>query len=155
MDAIFKYIETSICERYAELYQQPYFVSIGYFKDFDFASIGKKKFEVKFDCKSITTGNFAVEVSYKGHPSGLTDTKADYIIFSYPDGLKINCFEVETNTLRMVVEKYRIITGGDGNNSAMKLIPVEVIKSISSDKFTVDLELPEAYWLENCKLKNT
>jgi hypothetical protein len=148
MNEVYKYIELKICERYSKKYQTPYFLSVGYFKDFDFVDIDKlRKIELKFDIISTRTGNFAIEISYRGYPSGISSTKANYFVLSMPGRENyVRCFEVETETLKNIIKKYPVVTGGDGKRSMMKLLPVEVIPHISTDIFDIQIIPYKLYW---------
>ena len=57
----------------------------GNFKQYDVCSLsGDIALEVKLDTKSMTTGNFAIEYSYRGEPSGIAATTADYFVLVVP-----------------------------------------------------------------------
>ena len=52
------------------------------YKDYDFETTQKIKYELKTDEKSLTTGNFYIEYQGYNKLSGITTTKADYYILS-------------------------------------------------------------------------
>lgn len=88
------------------------------------------KLEVKFDQKATTTGNFAIEVRYKGKPSGITATEAVSWVLCTEEG----CWIVRTeNLLKLARGTYeqdprRFVDGGDGNNSKIILVLYEDVK---------------------------
>jgi hypothetical protein len=69
-----KYFLKKIQEKYPDARE-----SEGYCRGYDIiiSSIGKR-IEVKYDRLSRKTGNFAVEFSYNGKPSGIITTESDY-----------------------------------------------------------------------------
>jgi hypothetical protein len=85
-----------------------------------------KRIEVKTDRIAHITGNVAVEYKYKGRPSGISTTEADYWAFLLYDMTTI--IMVPTEKLKAIArEKYKqdqITLGGDENASEMILIPV-------------------------------
>ena len=94
---------------------------------------GKKTVEVKRDFLVSKTGNLAVEVSYRGAPSGIRATEAEWWCFVL-DG---PCFGAEvvilvtTERMKKIVEKVEsgrgTVKGGDGGWSRLVLVPVEVL----------------------------
>jgi hypothetical protein len=85
-----------------------------------------KRIEVKTDRIAHITGNVAVEYRYRGRPSGIATTEADYWAFILYDMTTI--IMVPTDKLKAIArEKYRqdqITLGGDENASEMILIPI-------------------------------
>lgn len=85
-----------------------------------------KRIEVKTDRIAHITGNVAVEYRYRGRPSGIATTEADYWAFILYDMTTI--IMVPTDKLKTIArEKYRqdqITLGGDENASEMILIPI-------------------------------
>jgi hypothetical protein len=85
-----------------------------------------KRIEVKTDRIAHITGNVAVEYRYRGRPSGIATTEADYWAFLLYDMTTI--IMVPTEKLKAIArEKYKqdqITLGGDENASEMILIPV-------------------------------
>ena len=97
--------------------------------------------EVKRDRKISETGNIAVEVEYKGRPSGLTRTQADYYAFicsgdKYNDEVIIL---ITTERLRKLVvtheeRGWRCVFGGDGRQSKLILVPIkEILGTVSNE----------------------
>ncbi len=92
---------------------------------------GRMTVEVKRDDLVSDTGNIAIEYSFKGSPSGIMATKADFwaIILSgqlYQDDFIIF---IRTERLRSIVRMYHLrgswVQGGDRSDSLMVLIPVK------------------------------
>ena len=85
-----------------------------------------KRIEVKTDRIAHITGNVAVEYRYKGRPSGISTTEADYWAFLLYDMTTI--IMVPTDKLKAIArEKYKqdqVTLGGDENASEMILIPI-------------------------------
>jgi hypothetical protein len=85
-----------------------------------------KRIEVKTDRIAHITGNVAVEYRYRGRPSGISTTEADYWAFLLYDMTTI--IMVPTDKLKAIArEKYKqdqITLGGDENASEMILIPI-------------------------------
>lgn len=85
-----------------------------------------KRIEVKTDRIAHITGNVAVEYRYRGRPSGIATTEAEYWAFLLYDMTTI--IMVPTEKLKQIArERYladQITLGGDDNASEMILIPV-------------------------------
>lgn len=85
-----------------------------------------KRIEVKTDRIAHITGNVAVEYRYRGRPSGIATTEADYWAFILYDMTTI--IMVPTDKLKSIArQKYKqdqITLGGDENASEMILIPI-------------------------------
>lgn len=56
------------------------YMAEGKFPDYDIKLTNGKTFEIKSDRKSKDTGNLFIETSYRGEPSGLAYTKADFFV---------------------------------------------------------------------------
>lgn len=87
--------------------------------------------ELKHDRLSSKTKNVAVElyktVSGQQQPSGLSITKADWIVYSFPD--KPNFYGIDKGILEKLVaeKKYKkLVTGGDGNRVTLALFDRQV-----------------------------
>ena len=92
---------------------------------------GGKKVEVKTDRMAHKTGNIAVEYQYKGYPSGISKTEADYWAFVLNENKIV--LLIQTEELKRIGREYfkkgKVVNGGDDNNSKMILIPlVELVK---------------------------
>lgn len=90
------------------------------------------KVEVKFDRKAHQTGNYAIELMYRGKPSGLSTSEAHKWVLCSVEG----CWEVDTSVLKDVTKRscfvnseWNTVSGGDGNLSSIALIPYDVVKS--------------------------
>ncbi len=80
-----------------------------------------------------TSGNFAIEISYKGKPSGLRTTRADYWLHAFydtaSDEIKF-CFMLPAIQLKNIIKrminkgKVKRIMGGDNKQSELLLIPI-------------------------------
>lgn len=82
--------------------------------------------EVKRDFKSADTGNIAVEGAYKGQPSGITTTEAEWwaYVLDGPGYDSEIIVLLKTERLRKLVSKISPVTGGDNNTASIKLLPV-------------------------------
>jgi hypothetical protein len=86
------------------------------------------KWEVKSDRMACRTGNVAIEFRYKGNPSGITSTEADYYAyFILRPAEDPTLYLIPTENLKTMIESptYRRIRGGDGFKSEMILIPLD------------------------------
>ena len=105
-----------------------YEMAHGDFKNYDLKIVHAKEtilFEVKADRKAASTKNIAIEFQYKGRPSGINATDADYFAYFIHGTQKY--FLIPTSYLReaIVQQKYtRIVRGGDGMHSEMYLFPL-------------------------------
>lgn len=77
--------------------------------------------ECKFDRMAHKTGNIALEVGYKGNPSGIVTSKSKW----WAVGIKKGFFIILTEELKMTCVLYDTINGGDNGNSKIKLIPID------------------------------
>lgn len=111
--------------------------------DLNFGKIGENKvvnmfegngsIEVKTERGSWQkTGNIAIEVKYKGKPSGLSTTKAKTWIHLLSQDLNIlGGFIFEVNKLKKrvkdltILKRARIVKGGDNNDSTIVLLPIK------------------------------
>ena len=95
--------------------------------------LGNKKIEVKTE-RDIwkTTGNIAIELRYKGSPSGLSTTESSVWIhlLSY-NGVIEGGFMFKVDLLREKIKKLhkegnlKMVMGGDDNMSQMALLPIK------------------------------
>jgi len=101
-------------------------------------SIFSGKIEVKTERdKWKETGNIAIEIRYKGKPSGLSITEADwwFHLLSYKDEIELGFMFKVSRLKKMIKNKMKkdkvcILYGGDNNESELVIIP---IKEISED----------------------
>lgn len=85
-------------------------------------------FEIKRDIISDRSGNLAIEVAFKGSKSGITATKADYLVI-YAKG---KVYELKTQEFKewLILNKpyLKYVRGGDNNESIMALIkPSDIV----------------------------
>ena len=95
--------------------------------------VGNTKIEVKTE-RDIwkTTGNIAIELRYKGEPSGISTTESSVWIhlLSY-NGVIEGGFMFKVDLLRGKLKKLhkegnlKMVMGGDGNMSQMALLPIK------------------------------
>ena len=95
--------------------------------------LGNKKIEVKTE-RDIwkTTGNIAIELRYRGNPSGLSTTESSVWVhlLSYK-GVIEGGFLFKVDLLKEKIKKLhksgdlKIVMGGDDNMSQMALLPIK------------------------------
>lgn len=88
---------------------------------------GGSKIEVKRDYITSTSGNLAIEYKYKGRPSGIAKTEADWwAIVVHRDDKDDMVLLVETERLKELCRKHyqNRMSGGDQQASRLILIPV-------------------------------
>ena len=98
---------------------------------------GNNKIEVKTE-RDIwkTTGNIAIELRYKGNPSGISSTDSNLWVhlLSY-NGVIEGGFMFKVDQLRDKIKKLhkqgdlKMVMGGDGNMSQMALLPIDKLWS--------------------------
>jgi len=84
--------------------------------------------EVKTDRATHATGNVAVELEYRGKPSGLATSNAKYWAFVFAGEYKGEVIIlIERERLKNVVKdgNFRTVYGGDDMASKLVLIPKE------------------------------
>ena len=95
--------------------------------------VGNKKIEVKTE-RDIwkTTGNIAIELRYKGEPSGISTTESSvWIHLLSHNGVIEGGFMFKVDLLRGKLNKLhkegnlKMVMGGDGNMSQMALLPIK------------------------------
>ena len=100
--------------------------------------LGNRKIEVKTE-RDIwkTTGNIAIELRYKGNPSGLstTDSNVWVHLLSYK-GVIEGGFMFKVDLLKEKIKKLhksgdlKMVMGGDDNMSQMALLPIKELWDI-------------------------
>jgi hypothetical protein len=94
----------------------------------------KNKIEVKTERHWWhKTGNIAIEIEYRGKPSGLSVTEADYWVHILAKGKKDYCKLIfDVPTLKKIVNKWKskVRMVGDNNASKCVLIPLSKIFDI-------------------------
>ena len=116
-------------------------VKTGYFKDYDFefTKDGKtKRVEVKSDGMASKTGNLCIEYSYKGKPSGVKATTADYWVHFVVYDDTDEAYIIPVADLKTLVRGCRAVKSGDNYNAMSYLLPKykveKYIKWLDSDK---------------------
>lgn len=110
--------------------------------DLSFGQIYEKKIEEIFRSKGRIevkterdvwkkTGNIAIEISYKGRPSGIASTDADwwFHLLSYKGEIQMALVYPVTKLKGIVIEKIvggtaNVKMGGDDNESEIILLPI-------------------------------
>jgi len=87
-------------------------------------------FEVKSDSGMYKrTGNIAFETEYKGKPSGVMASLADYIVYHLDE-----FYSIKTKDLRYWIysneDLKKVVHGGDNKDSTLVLIPIEEFYSL-------------------------
>lgn len=107
-----------------------YDLAVGQVKEKELAeALSNKTIEVKRDLATKRTGNVFIEYEYRGNPSGIARSEADYYAFAIEDSFII----LPTEKLKEVCRKYlgtkKDIKGGDDLQSKGILLPLqELIK---------------------------
>lgn len=87
-----------------------------------------RTYEVKEDLMCGQTGNTVIEYEYRGKPSGISTTEADFWIYKFDDGF----YQISVDKLRKVISDqlyFREVTGGDkGSNTKMYLFRLATLK---------------------------
>ena len=95
--------------------------------------VGNKKIEVKTE-RDIwkTTGNIAIELRYKGEPSGISTTESSIWVHLLSfKGVIEGGFILKVDLLKAKIKKLhesgglKIVMGGDNNASQMALLPIK------------------------------
>jgi hypothetical protein len=85
--------------------------------------------EVKADRMAPSTGNVAVEFSYRGQPSGIMATSAVFWCIAVND-----CgYIVRVDVLRRLAERFSAIPAGDGKRAVVRLVPLDELKRIARE----------------------
>ena len=102
----------------------------------------KSKIEVKTERDDwARTGNIAIEFQFRGNPSGIAKTTADWWIHLLAFGGEVKAaFVLPVPALRQFVfvnainRQFKIVTGGDNKDSDLILVPIEMIHHITKTK---------------------
>ena len=91
------------------------------------------------------TGNIAIEIRYRGKPSGISTTKADWWIYYMPEISFNNLWMMECDKLKRSIKEnikdLKVVKGGDNNWSELVLIP----RKKYAQYFGVDT-IKKTYW---------
>ena len=104
-----------------------------------------EKIEVKTERGLWTdTGNIAIEVAYRGKPSGLATTEAKYWMHILEINGQEFCsllfpVEVLKNTIRAMKSSRQVVMGGDDKQSKLVLVPITTIFRIAKQVFNANL----------------
>tara|TARA_R110001632_G_scaffold56324_1_gene137901 strand:+ start:6219 stop:6710 length:492 start_codon:yes stop_codon:yes gene_type:complete len=105
-------------------------------------------FEVKTDdyCTDDSdTGNMAIEIRYKGNPSGISKTYAQWFVYYYKHFDKDNLWMIQVDKLKSLIKEnikdIKFVNGGDNNDSYIALIPRDKFRS----SFGIDTIIKEKY----------
>jgi len=73
------------------------------------------------------TGNIAIEIRYRGKPSGISTTKSDWWVYYMPDISVNNLWMMPCDKLKRFIKEnikdLKVVKGGDNNWSELVLIP--------------------------------
>ncbi len=138
----FKLVELALAEHYAKELRQAIHIPVGSFGRWDGrATVGSFSYEAKFDIMARETGNFAFEISYCGHPSGVTSTEALEWAQMVPlDGTTIHVTQFAVERLRGELKNLPTYYGGDGRKSGLKILSREVAAEFSTGTFYLALQ---------------
>ena len=123
-----KTYENKVLHKIQKKYPKAYLID-GYCKEWDiYIPELEKGVEVKYDKKSLDTGNIVVEIEFDGKPSALITTKADWWVIY--DGIKYNWFTV--NNIKKCIKENNLISKrfvgrGDTKEKKAYLIKKEIL----------------------------
>ena len=83
-------------------------------------------FEVKYDMLSNSTGNVAFEVAFKGSPSWLKTSKADYRVYYIGKQFRV----CKTILIEKLMLGYEFVKWWDDYNSDLRLVTMDDFKNI-------------------------
>lgn len=99
----------------------------------------RQKIECKWDKGSEFTKNIAVEFGYRNMPSGISTTKATHWVYLFHDeSWKFAIIKVKA--FKELIEKARVVRGGDGLQSELYLIPKKLLYDRKDVKIETYLE---------------
>lgn len=130
--------ELQLCERYSKEWQEPCFLAIGRFSDYDFCSQSRKySVEIKYESSPVRTGNLCFEYwnSSLNEPSGILSTRASIWLHCIDYEGEILCLEFEINKLRRYIIELGTIKHNE--NAIFKIIPLEQIRKYVKREFTI------------------
>ncbi len=89
-------------------------------------------YEVKADRMAFATGNVAIEYEYKGYPSGIKTSKANYWIIFVINGDIVDCYFIPKKRLKKLIQDCKTVNGGD--YAKMYLLKIDRIKKYFKNK---------------------
>jgi|TARA_B100001758_G_scaffold215497_1_gene201203 hypothetical protein len=130
-----KFHEIYVLNKIQKKYSQAYIVD-GYFKEYDIF-IPELNFgvEVKFDNRSVKTGNIIIETASNEKPSGISTTKAKYWVIY--DGMQYNW--ILTDNIRKCISNHnckerKFVCKGDTKTKQAYLIKYFLISKYTEKK---------------------
>lgn len=114
-------------------------IAVDEFPDWDIQITTGKTFEVKTDRKAKETGNIFIETGYRGMPSGLSRTNADYFVIIVANFAHVSSVE---DTMRFVLHYPRktfIQRAGDDGLSQGYLIKENEYKPKNMRLYEIDI----------------
>lgn len=132
-----KKIEHMVCDFVKSKYPLTYVID-GKHSEFDiWIPEIKRSIEVKYDFKSLETGNYVIEVEMFGKDSGLFVTKADHwVLFDS----QLFVWTTPQDIMKLIIKKKlssKVFTSkGDVRSKEAYLIPVKYIKEIANLQHT-------------------
>ena len=108
----------------------------GQFRPYDFTT-GQIAYEVKSDMGSYRTGNFCIEFSFHGLPSGITTTMADiYIFFVVYPNESYKVYIIPVCVIKKVIHEKswtHILAQRPGHPSSCYIIPISLFSDYEID----------------------
>jgi hypothetical protein len=102
-----------------------YKIMEGNYKEYDIILNDNIKIEVKSERNAFKYGNFAIEKTYYGKPSGIDNTTAHYWVhYAILSNSKYECYIFPIDDLKKLIKSCRIVSGGDNMASTMYLLPL-------------------------------
>lgn len=86
------------------------------------------RLEVKCDLRAEKTGNVAIEVSYRGKPSGLMATRAEWFVVVVGQ----TAYMARTGKLRAFIGSgnFTAVPAGDGGHAEIVLLTLETLRAL-------------------------
>jgi hypothetical protein len=116
--------------------------------------------EIKEDFKCGSTGNFLLEFEYKGKPSGISTSKAEFYIHKLHMKDGIEYWSTSSEKLKWMIEEklyFKIVEGGDGSKDAQKVTGIRDA-TITTKNYLFKLDVFKKYskqlFIEKVKVEN-
>ncbi len=139
------HIATELARLYAKECQEPFFVAVGRYSDFDIASQSKKiRIEVKCETTSLRTGNVCIEYwnTDWDQASGVLHTKANLWLHLVLEELGVTALEYDIDVLRKLVIEHGEVRS-NRRNSLCKIIPLTLFKKFARRSFPFNTKFLE------------